>query len=502
MNRTRSLIVTVAIMALSLVGLYACGGDNPTATPPPPTATPAPPTATVVPTAAPKAASAADLQLIQAAFAQAKDLTSYHFTIDVQPSAFITQPIKAAGDYQAPNMTYIKGTIGSLNIEQVVIGDKVFVKGADGKYTLQEKQSSSSSASIGFDPNTIVSGGNPIGSLGSTFGQIKTYKYMGDETVNGVQTRRFTFNLDMAEMMQGQDMGGLKPSDLPNLGGGSLWIDPVTKNVEKLDFNIDMGPLMELFAKVFSAMGGTPTPGGAQPTPFPSLPINMNMVITQQNDPSIKVPVTDEMKQAASAATTPTISAMPESTVAPATPQSTPQAMSTPEGMASPEVTQTQGSMEGQTPAAAPTTGDTSGLGGTGGGVVTGSMGQELKLGDVKITVNDVSRTSSGNLPPPDGKEYVVITVALENTGTADNAVSGLLSFVLLDSAGKEQTYALGVKYGQQMLDTVLNGNLKPGQKVTGLLGYEVAQGASGLTLKFTPSFIDNKSYVSIKLDK
>jgi hypothetical protein len=58
MKHTKALILTLAVMALSLVGLYACGGASPTASPVPPTVvllsptTNAPPNAPATPTTA------------------------------------------------------------------------------------------------------------------------------------------------------------------------------------------------------------------------------------------------------------------------------------------------------------------------------------------------------------------------------------------------------------------------------------------------------------------
>src|SRR5205823_5816641 len=138
-KQTKAMVLTLVIMVLALFGLYACGGETPTATPVPPTATAVPPTATTAPAtpttaaAAPtdtavtaavatattsstsgnggNNASADDIAAIQAALASAKDLTSYHFIAQAPATDVITQPVNLEGDYVAPNTAYFKGTI-------------------------------------------------------------------------------------------------------------------------------------------------------------------------------------------------------------------------------------------------------------------------------------------------------------------------------------------------------------------------------------------------------
>lgn len=481
MKQTKAIVLTLVIMALSLFGLYACGGENPTPTPVPPTATPVPPTAT--PQAA-KDATSDEVSLIKEALTNASALKSYHFTMDVAPSDFITQPIKAQGDYVAPNTTYIKGTMGGQNLEEIVVGGKVFEKGADGKWT--EKQpvdTSSSDPTQMFNPDAIASSGNPLEGIGGLFESIKTYKNEGTETMDGKQVTKYSFKLDLAEMAGGQPMPeGLNLSST-DMGSGAIWIDPTAKNLHKLQIQLNLGPLMEMLTQAFSGLMGTPTPGGPKPTPFPQMAVNLAMTVSKHNDPSITIPLTDEMKQAQSE---PTPEAFP-----------TTEEEATPEEAATPEEEATVSTDE--TPAAEATIPS---LGGDSTEVVNGTIGQPITLGDVVLTVNDVKRTTDGNLPPGDGNEYAMLDVTVENKGKEDLTLSGLLSFALQDSAGKDQTYAIGAKYSN-MFDSVTNGNaIKPGDKVTGQLGYEVKKGEKDLTLKFVPNFLNDKSYIVVKIDQ
>ncbi|MEP6774093.1 MAG: hypothetical protein ABJA50_00740 [Chloroflexota bacterium] len=357
MKGFKSLSAVIVILMLTVMGLAACG-DSPTATPAPSTATVAPPatattaapetlpTATKSAAAVPTATSALsivatsttaagsrnatddEVQLIKDATTSAQALTTYHFQIQIKPSTYITQPVQAEGDYQAPNMVHLTGTMGDQSFEEVVIGSTVFKKDASGNYVKQAPVDTSSNPLSSFSPESIVSGGNPLGSLGDLTNGIKNFKYAGDVPVQGVTTKHFTFSLDMADLMQGQNTSGLDVSDL-NLGGGGLYIDPSKKVLYGIEYNLDLGAIFELMARAFSAFGGTPTPGGVSATPIPKLEVDLQALFTRQNDPSITVPATDEMKAEAGAGaatptdvplggTTPTVQSTPDVSLTPA----------------------------------------------------------------------------------------------------------------------------------------------------------------------------------------
>ena len=241
-----------------------------------------------------------EVQLIKDATTSAQSLKTYHFQIQIKPSTYITQPVQAEGDYQAPNMVHITGTMGDQNFEEVVIGTTVFKKDVSGNYVKQAPVDTSSDPLASFSPESMVSGGNPLGSLGDLTTSIKKFQYAGDVPVQGVTTKHFTFSLNMVDLMQGQDTSGLDVSDL-NLGGGGLYIDPSKKVLYGIEYNLDLGAIFELMARAFSAFGGTPTPGGVSATPIPKLEVDLQALFTRQNDPSITVPATDEMKAEAGA---------------------------------------------------------------------------------------------------------------------------------------------------------------------------------------------------------
>jgi hypothetical protein len=497
-KQTKAIIMTIVIMAIALVGLYACGGDAPTATPVPPTATAVPPSPTAAPatptTAAAPAtsttsgsalatattssgggsngsgnASADEVAAIQEALTSAKDLKSYHFLADVKPSEIVTQPVNVEGDYVAPNTAYFKGTIGDKNVEQIVVGDHIFVKDASGSWVEQQKPVVDSSDPIqAFNAGNIVTSANPLDGIDSIFTGVKSYTKEGTETMDGAQVTKFGFKLDIADMMGGGSMPEGVTLSSTDLGGGDLWVDTNTKLLHKINLQLNLGPLMELLSQAFGSISGTPTPGGAAPTPFPQMAVNLALTISKHNDPSITIPLTDEMKQIASAT-------------------------ATPEAFPTTEEVPTVGGDATPAEAATPSGSDQ---------VVPGKIGDTLTIGDVAFTVNDVQRSSDGNLAPSDGNEYVLINVTVQNNGTEDLTLSGLLSFALVDSTGADQQYAIGAKYNN-MFDTVTAGKaIAAGQKVTGELGYEVKKGATDLTLKLMPNLLSDTTYFAVAIDK
>jgi hypothetical protein len=371
--------------------------------------------------------------------------------------------------------------MGDQDFEEVVIGTTVFKKGASGNYVKQEPVDTSSDPLSSFSPESIVSGGNPLGSLGELTTSIKNFKYAGDVPVQGVTTKHFTFSLDMADLMEGQDTSGLDVSDL-NLGGGGLYIDPDKKMLSGIEYNLDLGAIFELMARAFSAFGGTPTPGGVSATPIPKLEVDLQALFTRQNDPSITVPATDEMKAEAGAGGV--------------TPTEEPLTQATPEDVTTPDTS--------STPAANPTAGSETGA------PVVGHVGQPNNIKWATFTVNSVRRETSGALNPSSGNEYAIVNVTIENTdGTNDNgeAVSSLLMLELSDANGKSLDWAPGAK-ADPLLDTAFQDtmkgeNLKKGEKITGEVGYEVPQGASGLVLKFKPDpLLDENSVLQVSLDQ
>jgi hypothetical protein len=303
-ERIKTGLAMFVVASLMLLGLVACGGQTPTPTPLPPTPTPVPPSPTPVPATPTTAvtggggvtASDSDRELVTEALANAEALTAYHFTLDLKETEFITVPARLEGDYMAPNVVYIKGTLGDESVEQIAVGDEVWEKQGSNWVKREVDTDDSSADPFAFNAEEIVSGGNPLAEIADLVTGVGELTSEGEQTINGVTTRRFSFVLDPASMAgdTGVDMSGMG-----DLGGGAVNVDPSKKQLHQLDINLNLGPLMELFIRGFAeAFAGTPTPGGPQATPFPDMEIEFEMVISKHNDPSINIPLTEEMRQA------------------------------------------------------------------------------------------------------------------------------------------------------------------------------------------------------------
>ncbi len=499
MKRLRVFSVLAAMLLLVSLVLSACGDEAATATPVPPTDTPKPaatattealPTATTVTAAATATraaaaptsttgasggteASGAEADTIKEVLSGAADYSSYHFEIEVKPSVYVTQPVQAEGDYEAPNLVYIKGTIGGQAFENIAIGDTVFEKNASGEWVKKEETTNASDPTAMFDPESIVSSGNPLANLGDLTTAISAYKDAGNVQMGGTTVKHYTFDFDLGAMASSEGMQGMDVSGL-DLGDGGFYIDTNNKLLYGIDYNLNLSAIFELMARAFSALGGTPTPGGVAPTPIPRLDVDLEMRVTKQNDPSIKVPVTDEMRQMASEE-----------------PTSEPFVEDTPEAMDTPE--------EGETPEAVPTF---EGLPHGDGQVHEGKLGEPVDVGWSRFTLDSVQRGAEGVIAPDAGKEYIIINVTIENVSADDpQTVSSALMLKLKDSTGQEIDQTFMANYTNQLdsQDT----ELAKGEKVSGEVAYEVDDGQTGLTLEFYPyPFFDETTLAKVSLDQ
>ncbi|MGA7730930.1 MAG: DUF4352 domain-containing protein [Chloroflexia bacterium] len=485
MKRFRALSLITALLLLVSIGLSACGDPvptAPTATPVAPTSTPKPPS---TPTPSSRAATNDEENLIDEVLAETKQLTSYHFEIEVEPSTFITQPMKSEGDYEAPDMVYARGTMGDETFENIVVGNTVFVKNSNGEYELQkESADDSSDPTAVLNPENMITSGNPLKDIDTFVEAASNLQYVGDVQVDGVRVKHFTYDIDLAKMAGEEGMAGIDVSDL-DLGGGGFLIDEAGKKLYGVEYNLNMAAFFELIARAFASFGGTPTPGGVKPTPIPRLDVNMVMKITRHNDPSIKVPVTDEMR------------AMMEEPIE----EPTEEIEETPVAEDTPEADETPAAEATEDPFAIPTI---PGLPGGDGQTHEGNLGEPVDVGWSRITLNNIKRSSGSDFAsPPEGKEYLIVNITVENVGEAEpQNLSSLLMFKLVDAAGTENDQSFFAEMSNP-IDSEKPNPLAQGDKVTGDIAYEVDKGATDLFLEFYPyPFFDNDTKAKISINK
>lgn len=120
-------------------------------------------------------------------------------------------------------------------------------------------------------------------------------------------------------------------------------------------------------------------------------------------------------------------------------------------------------------------------------------IAETANIDDRKLTVNSIERNySTGNeyLKPEAGKEFVVVTITIENNGK-DSINFNTFDFKMQDSNGVQLTEDFSA-----VSDGKLNsGSLAAGGKVTGKIAYQVPQDDKGLKLLFTnPNLFNNKT--------
>lgn len=139
------------------------------------------------------------------------------------------------------------------------------------------------------------------------------------------------------------------------------------------------------------------------------------------------------------------------------------------------------------------------------GGAVTNSQteekteynqGEEATLGNGAITVTKVEK-SQGNEwdKPKSGKEFVIVSVTIENKGT-DNLSYNPLYFKMQNSQGQQES----MTFTTIDKDTALqSGELVSGGKVSGTIAFEQPTGDTGLILIYNDNVWSSKE-LKIKL--
>jgi hypothetical protein len=138
----------------------------------------------------------------------------------------------------------------------------------------------------------------------------------------------------------------------------------------------------------------------------------------------------------------------------------------------------------------APTAGSTAPT--PGGSTQSGNMGgwrvtpTEATAGNIKVTLNSVRNESEGILKPDAGSEYLLLNLTFENSGSSEAIISSILLFTLADETNKEYSIAITAK-PQPQIESVNEGKVPAGGKLTGEVGYEVPTSVKKLTFTYKP---------------
>jgi hypothetical protein len=101
-----------------------------------------------------------------------------------------------------------------------------------------------------------------------------------------------------------------------------------------------------------------------------------------------------------------------------------------------------------------------------------------------RATVNSVRREKTGNLPPSEGKEYIIVDTTFENRSNSTASLVILLNFRARDADGNTYLPSVGAK-----TNDISQSEVAPGKSVTGELAFEVPTTAKGLMFVYDPIF-------------
>lgn len=124
------------------------------------------------------------------------------------------------------------------------------------------------------------------------------------------------------------------------------------------------------------------------------------------------------------------------------------------------------------------------------------ALNETAEIEGVKYTLTAVERNSGFSYNTPEsGKEYVIVTVSIEN-GSEDKVDYNPYNFKMLNSQGQEIDNAFVVDLDNQ-LDS---GELTPGGSITGRMCFEEPAGDTGLKLNFYDNIFNEEPRCSFVL--
>lgn len=122
------------------------------------------------------------------------------------------------------------------------------------------------------------------------------------------------------------------------------------------------------------------------------------------------------------------------------------------------------------------------------------AMGETAELKDVQVTMTNVFESQGSDFnKPSDGNTFVLVEFEIINNSNKELAISSLMSFDAYQdgySTGLSLN-ALIEKTGEQ-----LDGNIAPGKKMKGAVGYEVPQDYKELEINLQLDFLSSQKII------
>lgn len=117
-------------------------------------------------------------------------------------------------------------------------------------------------------------------------------------------------------------------------------------------------------------------------------------------------------------------------------------------------------------------------------------INEEARLGDGAITVTKVEKSQGNDWDKPkSGKEYVIVTVSIENKGNKNLSYNPFY-FTMQNSQGQQEDQAFTTIDNDTSLQS---GELIPGGKVSGTIAFEQPKGDKGIILVYKDNIWSSK---------
>jgi len=114
----------------------------------------------------------------------------------------------------------------------------------------------------------------------------------------------------------------------------------------------------------------------------------------------------------------------------------------------------------------------------------TYNVGDVIAIGTTNLTVNQVLYPAGDDFNKPKaGFKFLVVDITIENTGATAISVSSLLQMSVKDSSGQEFDVDLMASVASG--GTPPDGEIAPGEKLRGQVGFQVPENATGLVFVF-----------------
>jgi hypothetical protein len=128
----------------------------------------------------------------------------------------------------------------------------------------------------------------------------------------------------------------------------------------------------------------------------------------------------------------------------------------------------------------------------------TFNVGDIIEIGTLTLTVNDVTYPTGDQFNQPDsGNKFLVVDLTVENKGDSAASISTILQMWLKDSAGQKYDFDLMASVASG--GTTPDGEIAPGEKIRGQVGFQVPENATDLVFVFDADiFGSGKIFVAL----